>query len=191
MAPLLAERLDNQDIYQMMWGGFAVYLLHVPNPNEHCLALSSLRYDMAQFKEQGYERKNLLSHSWGTVLCKDYILCSDEPNCIGLWATMGSPLPDVASWWGTPGGNVGNGVSSIYAFVDEWKNFYCLIDPVVYLRIFGPRASDVKPFASPLFMTSGIEQCRINSDSLLGAHSSYWAHPDVIKSICLSLGRQP
>ncbi|MBR6373442.1 MAG: RHS repeat-associated core domain-containing protein, partial [Victivallales bacterium] len=147
MAPLLEENTGNQDIFEMLWGGFAVYFMHVPNPNEHYLALATLKDDMELFKSRGYLKRNLISHSWGTVLCKDYILTSHEAKGVGLWATMGSPLPHAGRWLGNTLNYDDFAVPTVYAYAGEWLNFYCPTDPVIYLRICGPNASDVMPLA--------------------------------------------
>ncbi|MBO4513768.1 MAG: RHS repeat-associated core domain-containing protein [Victivallales bacterium] len=189
MAPLLEENTGNQDIFEMLWGGFAVYFMHVPNPNEHYLALATLRDDMEVLKNRGYLKRNLISHSWGTVLCKDYILTSMAPKGVGLWATMGSPLPHAGCWLGSTFNYDDFAVPTVYAYADEWLNFYCPTDPVIYLRICGPNASDVMPLALPLFSTGGIEQHSVGSEHVW-SHSCYWTHPDVIGRISHSLQRQ-
>ena len=189
MAPLLEDNTGNQDIFEMLWGGFAVYFMHVPNPNEHYLALATLRDDMEVFKNRGYLKRNMISHSWGTVLCKDFILTSTEPKGVGLWATMGSPLPHAGCWLGSTFNYDDFAVPTVYAYAEEWLNFYCPTDPVIYLRICGPNASDVMPLALPLFSTDGIEQHSVGSEHVW-SHSCYWTHPDVIGRISHSLQRQ-
>ena len=143
---------------------------------------------------KNYEWINLVAHSWGTVLTKDLIINGGNRNHVNLWATMGSPLPESSEW--VPGLADDNctsevAMSTVMGEISEWKNFYSLTDPVVYLRISSPnKLINGVNLYRPLFLDSIPRQHRVTSYYCGSPHSIYWTDPDVLLSITRCLNMQ-
>jgi hypothetical protein len=41
------------------------------------------------------------------------------------------------------------------------------------------------------FLRSGGGPLQVQYLNMLGAHSSYWAHPDLVRMLCMEIGRKP
>jgi len=129
---------------------------------------------------KGYDKINVISHSWGTTLSYDLM------NSGGIemhdWVTMGSPLNHNIS---KPVWNTG-----------KWINFYSYYDPIVYLDMY-PDPGWHSPLGAVFFLPSftlGVFNPPQVDDSLgknMGAwgalsileHSRYWNDDDVIDRI--------
>jgi len=115
--------LDSQDFYEFDWGGFSFAGFgFYPIPIVHTMALLHLKAAEEIVSMKGYEKMNLISHSWGTTLTYDLQNISDIE--IHDWVTMGSPLKQTTT---KPIHLTGN-----------WINYYSRYDPVMHYEIYPP-----------------------------------------------------
>jgi RHS repeat-associated protein len=113
----------NHDFYEFDWGGFSLDNIGLyPIKSVHTMALLHLQAAEELVSMKGYDKINIISHSWGTTLSYDLMNSTDIE--VHDWVTMGSPLK-----WTTqkPDMNTGN-----------WFNYYSLKDPVMHYEIYPP-----------------------------------------------------
>jgi RHS repeat-associated protein len=179
----------NHDFYEFDWGGFSVgdappFL--VPTRSVHALAFVHLQAAQMLVWMKGYDKINIISHSWGTTLAYD--LLNSGGIEVNDWVTMGSPLNHNIS---KPLWNTG-----------KWINFYSYYDPIVYLdmypdpgwlspTLFGPILSSI--YFPPNFTLGVFNPPQVNDsfhDNMTGTsmlsiseHGAYWNYPAVLTLI--------
>jgi hypothetical protein len=104
----------NQDFYEFDWAGFSFSGVGlIPIRSVHQMAFIHLQMAQMLVWMKGYDKMNIISHSWGTTLSYDLM------NSGGIemhdWVTMGSPLKTSTD---KPVWNTGN-----------WINCYSVIYP--------------------------------------------------------------
>jgi len=116
----------NHDFYEFDWGGMSLdgFFL-VPLKCVHEMAFVHLQMAQMIVWMKGYDKINVISHSWGTTLSYDLM------NSGGIemhdWVTMGSPLKkttDKPVW-----------------VTGKWINCYSLNDPVTHFEVYPPFTS--------------------------------------------------
>ena len=181
----------NHDFYEFNWGGFSlnmdgpVVVGFITVKSVHQMASVHLRIAQLTLWMKGYDKMNVISHSWGTTL--GYDLLSGGGIEMNDWVTMGSPLDhDIEK----PIWNTG-----------KWINAFSTRDPVTYLNMYPHSLIDSswcpvflpQPANSP-FNPPGVD-FPINSTSGGGLpiiknvqeHGAYWKHPRVLNGIRTNL----
>jgi hypothetical protein len=129
---------------------------------------------------KGYDKMNVISHSWGT--CLSYDLLNSGGIEMNDWVTMGSPLNHNIS---KPSWNTG-----------KWINFYSYYDPIVYLDMY-PNPGWHSPlsaiFSLPNFTLGVFNPAQVDDRMeknmtktyrlSLDEHSAYFKDRDVINRI--------
>jgi RHS repeat-associated protein len=113
----------NQDFYEFDWAGFSFSGVGlIPIRSVHQMAFIHLQMAQMLVWMKGYDKMNIISHSWGTTLSYDLM------NSGGIemhdWVTMGSPLKTSTD---KPVWNTGN-----------WINCYSVKDWVTHFEIYPP-----------------------------------------------------
>jgi hypothetical protein len=176
------------DFYEFNWGGFSLNVEYkgvavasvgfVTVKSVHQMASIHLRVAQLTLWLKGYEKMNVISHSWGTTL--GYDLLTGGGIEMNDWVTMGSPLNhDIQK----PIWNTG-----------KWINGYSSRDPVTYLNMYPHSLIDsgwcpvfLPRFATKPFNPQGADVPRdttaAGSGMSLGEHAAYWTHGRLINVI--------
>jgi RHS repeat-associated protein len=172
-----------QDIYVFTWSGFTLPALLVPTKATHELTSIQLQEASLLIWMNGYDKINVISHSWGTTLSYDLL------NSGGIefhdWVTMGSPLKPTTD---KPVWDAG-----------EWINYYSLADPVVHYELYPPFPGLGQMAAAVAKTAVGLggrgltdrtdivqRHFEMGNWSFL-EHSAYWADKDVLDDLRLQL----
>ena len=173
----------NHDFYEFDWGGFSIgnaLPFLVPVKSVHDMAFVHLQMAQMLVWMKGYDKMNVISHSWGT--CLSYDLLNSGGIEMNDWVTMGSPLNHNIS---KPSWNTG-----------KWINFYSYYDPIVYLDMY-PNPGWHSPlsaiFSLPNFTLGVFNPAQVDDRMeknmtktyrlSLDEHSAYFKDRDVINRI--------
>jgi RHS repeat-associated protein len=181
-AALQRNGLNTNDLYDFHWSrfdlaGFGV----IPNWISHFIAATSLLLTTEEVASRGYNKVNLLGHSWGAMLSYDVLKVSGVP--VDNWVTLGSPLHQDTD---KPASLRG-----------KWLDVFSQSDPVTWLRIPGGYGlygamSLFHPFISlatlPMNAVWGSSAIRTNADILSNATGMAIAAPLAPGDIMVGLG---
>lgn len=167
----------NHDFFEFDWGGFTVGEVPltglVPIKSVHEMALAHLQIAEMLVWMKGYEKINIISHSWGTTLTYDL------QNTSGIethdWVTMGSPLKSTTE---KPVGITGN-----------WINYYSWRDPVVHLEMYPPFPSTFGlPLPSVSLLPGLSKDLKVDTQhshtmGSIWEHGAYWNDENVLSNL--------
>lgn len=160
------------DFYEYSWGGFSDPFASIPTGAPHLIAGIGLRLFALLVWMKGYERIDVMGHSWGTTLTYDLLTGG------GIWAenwvTMGSPLRE--------------GTNKPTLITRNWINVYSQNDCVTYFNMYPPFGSgrpyqygDGSGLAANPQVNIQVEVSYGKGDGLMGLfgileHIQYWNH---------------
>jgi RHS repeat-associated protein len=165
----------NHDFYEFDWGGFGLGpgLGFVPVKSVHQMAFIHLQTAQMLIWMKGYDKINVISHSWGT--CLAYDLLNSGGIEMSDWVTMGSPL--------------NHGITKPVWNTGKWINFYSTRDPVTHFDMYP------QPFLPPQWSDDAFNPPQVDdykdvttpgSGYPLSEHTAYWSYklkPLVIDTI--------
>lgn len=149
----LRERgADRQDYYEYLWSGFAFPAIVIPGIG-HFVAVEGFRRAVCRLHEKGYERVNIIAHSWGTYISEAVLNGPAGSGPINTWITMGSPLSNHA----------------VYPpQVQEWVNIWAPNDPICEVGWMWNSFSQALSY--PLYYRQDITQIQTGNVG----HTGYW-----------------
>lgn len=159
------------DFYEYTWSGFSLPLVAMPVISVHRIAYINLIYSSIVIWMKGYEKINVIAHSWGTTLTYD--LLSSGGIVFNDWITMGSPLKNTTPRPAMLGG--------------RWINYWCTTDPVCFFAMYPPWQLIPNVAAPGLMLNDNVSHgCNHKvpgTEHMIWAHSVYWNNDFVINSI--------